>query len=68
MSQSERIADIEFKLRNKLITPWEVMYQENPDGFENIEAAFEKFVENQNKSRKVDELLMTKKASTKQLE
>ena len=46
LSHTDKIADLEFKLKHKLITPWELMYQENPDGFEDENDAKEHYLRN----------------------
>ena len=36
---SERLRVDEWRLRHSLVTPWELMLRDDPDGYENLEAA-----------------------------
>ena len=46
LSHSDKLASLEFKLKHNLITPWELMYKENPDGFADEDAAKEHYLRN----------------------
>lgn len=46
LSHADKLADLEFKLKHNLITPWKLMYQENPDGFADENAAMEQYFSN----------------------
>ena len=46
LSHSDKLADLEFKLKHNLITPWELMYQDNPNIFTDLNEAKDHYLSN----------------------